>query len=224
MKSAPGQIIHESKKITVIATLKSLNSKTGNMVQIWIIRKDVSPLDASRTGADSAICGACPHRWNKGGMCYVNLGQAPTSIYESYKRGNYTRGGDHSIFAGRAVRFGAYGDPVKIPLHIVKSIAQVCNGWTGYTHQWKNKSAQAYKKYFMASVDTPAEALQAMAAGWRYFRVIKRNEPRPAHVLPEMECLNTSRGLNCIDCKLCGGASQAIKSITINAHGSRAGK
>lgn len=43
-------------------TVHSGNRKTGSMIQTWIIRDDVHPVVASRTGADSAICGICPHR------------------------------------------------------------------------------------------------------------------------------------------------------------------
>ncbi len=51
--------------IALVATeLKkaSSNTKTGGMVQTYIIRSDVSPVDAIHTGADSSIAGACPHR------------------------------------------------------------------------------------------------------------------------------------------------------------------
>ena len=48
--------------IVGIATVNSGNRKTGVMVQTWIIRDDVHPVVASRTGADASICGNCPHR------------------------------------------------------------------------------------------------------------------------------------------------------------------
>ena len=56
----PSQI--DGAPIVGIATVDSGNRKTGSMVQSWIIRDDVHPVVASRTGADSAICGDCPHR------------------------------------------------------------------------------------------------------------------------------------------------------------------
>ena len=40
----------------------STNSKTGPMVQSWILREDMHPLEAVKTGADSSICGSCPLR------------------------------------------------------------------------------------------------------------------------------------------------------------------
>ncbi len=43
---------------------KSSNEKTGALVQTFIIRADLSPLDALATGADASICGDCKHRRN----------------------------------------------------------------------------------------------------------------------------------------------------------------
>ena len=40
----------------------SVNDKTGALVQSFIIRSDVNPADALKTGADRAICGDCVHR------------------------------------------------------------------------------------------------------------------------------------------------------------------
>ena len=48
--------------IVAIATLESKNGKTGDMVQTWILREDISPLMAIKTGADRSICGNCVHR------------------------------------------------------------------------------------------------------------------------------------------------------------------
>ena len=51
--------------IVVIATgltVGSANSKTGAMIQTHIMRADVDPLTALRTGADVSVCGGCMHR------------------------------------------------------------------------------------------------------------------------------------------------------------------
>ena len=67
-----------------IATLTSDNRKTGDMVQTWILREDISPTMARSTGADRSFCGDCPVR----GPCYVNWGQAPLNIWKTYHRGD----------------------------------------------------------------------------------------------------------------------------------------
>ena len=40
----------------------SQNSKTGPMVQTYILRRDMRPIEAVTSGADAAICGSCPFR------------------------------------------------------------------------------------------------------------------------------------------------------------------
>jgi hypothetical protein len=60
-----GASLLDGAPIVVIATglaRSSSNRKTGALVQTYILRADVSPTDAVRTGADSSICGDCPHR------------------------------------------------------------------------------------------------------------------------------------------------------------------
>ena len=59
-----GKSLIDKSPIVVIVTAlnSSANSKTGNMVQTFIIRSDVDPVTAARTGQDFGICGACRHR------------------------------------------------------------------------------------------------------------------------------------------------------------------
>lgn len=67
----------------------SQNRKTGDMVQTWILRADMSPVEALVTGQDRAICGTCPHRGKASGgsgACYVNVGQGPRSTFVSHQR------------------------------------------------------------------------------------------------------------------------------------------
>ena len=69
-----GASMLDGEPIVVIATLETSNRKTGEMVQTWIIRSDIAPTDAAKSGDDKSICGACPHRHYSKGACYVNLG------------------------------------------------------------------------------------------------------------------------------------------------------
>ena len=223
MSKPTGYIIYEgpssidNQPIVVIATMKTTNVKTGDMVQIWILRSDVSPTDASKSGEDSSICGDCTARHFLGGHCYVNLGQAPLAIYKSYKKGNYPILTDYSIFNDREVRFGAYGDPVNIPLALVRIISKQSNKYTGYTHQWNNPKFNEYKQYFMASTDNEEQTIDSHSKKWRSFRVITEKQRKLSN---EIECLSDSKGLQCRDCSLCNG-NKAGKSIFITVHGSR---
>lgn len=226
-----GYILYEGKSkldgepIVVIATLQTNNRKTGQMVQIWIMRADFDPVTISQNKMDTSICGNCPHRHSAGGACYVNLGQAPLSIFRAYKRGRYENITHHTpqqqalLFRNKKIRFGAYGDPVLIPLTIVKALARVAVKHTGYTHQWHKARFTNYNKYFMASVDNVAESIKAVENGWRYFRVT-REERLQQH---ELQCLNEIKGISCADCGLCNGAG-SHKNIVIQVHGSRAKK
>jgi hypothetical protein len=55
----------DGEPIVVIATgfkRSSANPKTGDMLQTWILRRDVAPFAAIHNGADASICGDCPLR------------------------------------------------------------------------------------------------------------------------------------------------------------------
>ena len=69
--------------IVVIATgfaSATGNRKTGDMVQTYIIRQDVKPTDALRTGQDASICGDCKHRPILGGRDRRDRGQGPQPL------------------------------------------------------------------------------------------------------------------------------------------------
>lgn len=199
----------------------SKNSKTGAMVQTYIIRSDVKPTDAAKDGRDVAICGDCKHRPVNGGTCYVNLAQGPTAVWKGYSNGSYMPA-DASIVAdmcsGRMVRLGTYGDPAAVPAHIWESLVVSAAGHTGYTHQWRNHSD--LMGLVMASADSELEAHSARAAGWRTFRVRTADEPmlNRESVCPASE--EAGRKLTCIECGMCNGTSTGRKgSIAIVVHG-----
>jgi hypothetical protein len=57
-----GFIIYENPSIVIIATgfkQGSKNGKTGAMIQTWILRKDINPVKAVKTGLDFMVCGDC---------------------------------------------------------------------------------------------------------------------------------------------------------------------
>jgi hypothetical protein len=57
-----GPSLYDGAPIVVVATFTKSNSKTGGVVQTYILRDDVDPRDASKGGQDVSICGSCPHR------------------------------------------------------------------------------------------------------------------------------------------------------------------
>jgi hypothetical protein len=208
-----------NEPIVAIATIKSNNVKTGDMIQTWIIRSDISPVEASKQNKDGAICGNCPHRQNTGGACYVNIGQAPSAVYRAYKKGSY-KPFDESVhkelFFGRMIRLGSYGDPAAVPIQVWDDILQYCIGHTGYTHQINHKNFQkGILNICQVSADTPKQALKLQKQGLKTFRVAL---PDDGLLEDEIECLADSKGLSCLACGLCDGSKQ---NIAIVVHGAR---
>jgi len=207
--------------IVLIATDRSENRKTGGMIQTWILRADMAPHDALREGNDEAICGTCPHRGvasGGSGACYVTVFQAPLSTYRAWERGNATAY-SLDMFRGRKVRFGAYGDPAAVPLHVWESIAGVASAVTGYTHQWASCSTD-YAQWCMASCDSIDEYREARRAGYRSFVVRAMGSPKPDGVVACPASAEAGKRATCADCLQCGGTSNGRKAdITIEAHG-----
>jgi hypothetical protein len=215
----------------VIAVLgRSSNSKTGDMVQVYIIVDSTTkPTDTLRTGEDAAVCLDCPLRGILGKMrtCYVNLGQGPRMVHDAYVRGRYVEydPAEHDrYFRGRKVRWGAYGEPVLIPLPIVSRLSAVADGWTGYTHQHRRPEFQEYRRYFMASVHSVEEGRDATRRGWRYFRASNDGAPAAGEfVCPASEDGGWRR--DCNTCDACKGAgARAVgdrlpHSVVIRTHG-----
>jgi len=219
MYDGPSMI--DQQPIVVIATLVSTNDKTGNMVQIWIMRSDIDPVAASRIGADISICGNCLHRHFNNGACYVNLGQAPLSVYKSYKAGNYPVFDSQlhaRYFTGRKIRLGAYGDPAAAPYQIMQSLTELGSEHTGYTHQIASKQFdQRFLSLCIVSADSPKQAKKYQSLGAKTFRVAAEGDKLADN---ELQCPNQSTGIQCIDCLLCDGSK---RNIVAAVHGSRAG-
>jgi hypothetical protein len=216
-----GRVAGETYTVIVTGvTRPSDNVKTGNMLQIWILLDRLSPVDGVQSGLDaSTICRGCPFASGKG--CYVNVGQAPLGVWRANKRGAYPELAPRdyaSVFAGRSVRFGAYGNPTLIPLAIVRAIASVSAGWTGYFHDWRtNRYAKQYSRYFMASTETSDSYRLAQSLGYRTFHA------SPVQPAGTRECLSDARGLTCEQCKLCAGLSKGQQSgVWIATHGNKA--
>jgi len=226
MKSAiiyKGPSLLDGQPIVVIATYSNRNTKTGHVVQTYILRSDINPLEASKTGADFSICGNCPMRGEvttdpnrkiaKGRKCYVNLGQGVLIVFKSFLRGVYKEGDPRTMGRGRFVRVGTYGDPAAVPQRVWELLLSDADGFTAYTHQkpWRPEIA-------MQSADSHAEAVMHWKENRRTFRVIadlgeldKANET----LCPASK--EMGRRVQCADCRLCAGFKQA-KSIAIVEH------
>ena len=226
-----GYLLHETPTFVIIATMSTENVKTGDMVQIWILPREVDPVTAVKMGLDDVVCFDCKHRGTgaKDRTCYVTVFQAPLAIWKAYQRGRYSFLGTdeyREVFGGRKIRFGAYGEPVLIPLYIVRELTIASDGWTGYTHQWRHAEYAPYRVYIMASVDTPAEYLEAKSQGWRTFRVRTSNQPMFDREIMCPASDEAQHKTTCEDCRLCSGsyAGDPRKDIAIVIHGANAAK
>ena len=228
-----GPSLIDGAPIVVIATYSNRNTKTGAMVQTYILRADIDPRDANKSGADYSICGNCPHRGvatndpNKklanSRSCYVVIGQGPTIVYKSFLRGVYGDMQGHSKTAelgrGRMVRLGTYGDPAAVPSYIWDSLLSDSAGHTAYSHQSGIESADVRPDLFMISADNEAQARAAWDSGARTFRIVSDYSELVSG--KEIACPADTKGVECQACGLCKGASKA-KNIAIVMHGNGA--
>jgi len=206
----------------------SRNPKTGGIAQLWIIRENIHPTEALQTGEDESICGACIHRGTDedGRSCYVGI-YVVNEVWKAYKRGSYPTLSPREasdLLASRDVelRLGAYGDPVAIPVPILRGLCHSVTGWVGYTHQWRN-AHRSYRRWLMASTDSIAETDLARSNGWRTFRI---RLPGQLPIVGEIDCPaspESGHRLQCQTCMICNGCgpndTPGRVSVSIVAHG-----
>lgn len=229
-----GPSMLDGSPIVVIATGfdGSRNEKTGKeIIQTYILRDDMHPVEASRSGADVSICGGCRKRgqYDESGRiagtreCYVNLGTGVNTAWDAFQRGIYPTASRDELpgfFSDRIIRVGTYGDGAAAPAWVWHTILNAGKGRTGYTHQWRDPRFQYLKAYCMASVDSEAEAIEAHAMGWRTFRVAEavgwRKLPLEGLCPASFEA---GKRTTCDDCQLCSGTEGHGKgSIMIPRH------
>ena len=232
VKLYDGPSIIDGAPIIVLLTglaKSSKNGKTGDMLQTWILRKDVAPHDAIKTGEDSSVCGNCPLRplnFNatpkaervSSRKCYVKVHHAPLSTWKANRDLPVTPSAEVvPMLDGRPVRFGSYGDPAAVPAWVWEPLRPGRN-FTGYTHQWKDITATS----LMASVHSETERSEARAKGYRTFRIIRNVAER---VSGEVLCPASKEAGAKTDCATCGlcmgdahGKGLKARDVAIVAH------
>ncbi len=221
--------------VAVKIKAKSANAKTGHMVQTMILRDDINPVEAIKTGDDRSICGDCQHRPNiaklrkqqgkRASRCYVNVGQAPRAVWECLHNGNgyaeLTPEDGAEVLRGLLVRCGTYGDPMAVPFEVWAALLKFAAGHTGYTHQWQHPDAdQRFRAICMASADDQWEYDLAKSRGWRVFRVMAPGETLGDREIACPASAEAGQKTNCAACKACGGLGAKAKvDIGIVDHG-----
>jgi hypothetical protein len=233
----PGAILYEGpslidhKPIFVAAIWSSKNSKTGDMLQTYIMRSDIDPRDANKSGEDRSICGDCRHRGTptddpqrklaKDRTCYVTLGQGPLIVFNAYKAGRYPYATTHlariEVGRGREVRIGTYGDGAAAPRYVWDGVLHWATGHTAYTHNGGDP------QQYMISADSLEEAQHAWASKHRTFRIVRSvDEIDRKHEVLCPASAEAGHKATCQTCMLCGGTSVKAKSVAIVVHGSGA--
>ncbi len=214
----------------------STNDKTEGGWQLWIMRSDVHPMDAIRSGEDYSVCGNCPLRrtlveasldnllkedeYSRG--CYV-IPPPIGKIFKGYHEGRYTRdlAKLDSLANGEFLRFGAYGDPAAVPFEVLLGLRRY--NWrktAGYTHQQDHENFDPrVMAMVMVSCDSLQDRAKAKARGARTFRIDWYNQG-----LQENEIWCPSDVTSCRRCGLCNGQESHAKDIVIQQHGVSAEK
>lgn len=199
----------------------SMNSKTGPMVQAYVLRADLEPMEAKRENLDDAVCGTCRWRGHDGvdSACYVTVWNGPRIVWEH--RDQYIDADWPEVRAlveGRQVRCAAYGDPAAIPFEVWRMVLSLAAGWTMYSHQWRTCDPR-FRTIAMASVDDGEEFAAAQAAGWRTFRVRDETESLRSGEITCPASDEAGHRTTCARCSLCRGQARPARSIAILAHG-----
>ena len=230
-----GPSLIDGQPIVAIAIAKSRNTKTGDMVQTYILCDNgLDPMLNNKLGHDYSICGDCqfrgkvvaadaPGKHAKGRKCYVKLFQGVLITWKHLQKGGYPVITSHDniaeIGAGRMVRIGTYGDGAAVPSRIWDSLRSRAIGHTAYSHQDNLTGVDVDPNVFMISADTEAEAIKAWQNGKRTFRVVQNVD----QIVRDYEVLcpaskEAGRRATCDTCKLCAGASKKAKAIAIVQH------
>ncbi len=207
-----GPSMIDGQPIVVVVTgltSRSANTKTGAMLQTWILRSDVHPVVAL-DGEDRSVCGDCPHRRQADGKrsCYVRVGKAQAVVWHCHQRGGYARwdATTHST-TGRKIRIGAYGDPAAVPATVWLPLIAAAAGHTGYTHQWREPIGQWAKGILQASCDGMADYVEATTHGWGTFLVTPKGTTLPAGMAHCAASKERGAKTTCERCTLCAGAA-----------------
>ena len=221
-----GPSLIDGAQIAVIVTgvvRPSQNIKTGPMLQVWVLRQDVHPNEAVKTGQDESICGQCPLRGTGDGTlrsCYVRVDTGPSAVWRKYTSGGYSspdpeQWGDW--LKGRDVRLGAYGEPTAAPASVSYRLIEHARTWTGYTHRWAELSqagkGEVWRNILMASVESDMQAQHAQRLGWRPFLALPDGQDTPEHAFL-CPAERDDNPLLCMTCGACAGTKFGTRKAT----------
>lgn len=217
-----GPSVFTGNPVQIVMTgidLKSVNEKTGPMVQISVLPEGRNPSLDFGTLRERDVCGDCV-LVGRGArrVCYAAyLAWLHGQHMMQYRELSFVEA--RVALAGKSVRVGSYGDPAAVPFDVWNELLVRVDNWTGYTHAWRTCD-QRFRHLLMASVETTDGYLEARRMGWRTFRL---KLPSFAVHPGEIRCPYETHGVQCVKCRLCCGTERPAKSVVVNAHGVGAG-
>jgi len=231
---AQGRSLFDDQPIVAIATglgRKSKNRKTGAVVQVYILHRDMLPSAAIATQLDRAVCGTCRHRPTGLATCYVDVVRGADLVWKSFQAGSYPELVSSPQFTrGSCFRVSAYGDCAALGFeHWEPFFAQVdkAEGTVlGYTHNWRHCDLR-FQRFCMASVETISEQHDAAAAGWRTFRIrlpgaellsTETQCPADTHADVYGLCGVDPGTISCDSCRRCTGGNVG-GNVSLYPHG-----
>ena len=223
--------------IPIAVVARSSNVKTGDVPTVWVGRN----LAQSRES-----CTGCPLLAS--GDCYAQFGSpsfAISSVARSAARAkSWRKYTIHRALRDRAptarfVRFSALGDVARADRAQVSEAFAATDAAglavVGFTHFWRARTSSWLRGRLMASVQSPTEAREANARGWRAAIVMPagttgtlRNDDGSIFAVecPAIAASRTGRTFTCNDCAagkrgaLCD-ASKAGPNVYFADHGPR---
>ena len=228
--------LDEGAPIAVLLTWTSSNVGTGPMAQTWILRTDIHPIDAIRSGADRAVCPeACglrvsaPRRASGDPLCYAAGGRTAIGLggmYDRLKADRYPHLAPREAarrLSGLPLRIAAYGDPAAPPASVHAELMRWTSGHTGYTHA--PMMAHGLRGLVMASAESAEDASRYQAYGWRTYGVLAVNAEGQPEAMPAggFRCPKSAEAgyrLTCSQCLVCDGtaAGRSAKNVWIADH------
>ena len=213
-------------------TVSLTNNKTGPCLSAWP--------DSAEEGRVS--CAGCARL---DGGCYAWRGTVAMA-YTSVLRGAAADPGAYTLEGAlaraprhiRIARLGMLGDPAGSPDLVSETLRALdtlrAHGIAplGYTHHWRRPYVAPLRGVLLASCDTPADAIDARAAGWRVALVgpaaLATDPPRTVDTAAgrAVVCPAVSRpGVQCATCPRalwCGRADAHLPPVVFPEHGALA--
>jgi hypothetical protein len=204
----------------ILTIIESTNRKTGDIPQIIIGQEEEETVASCK----AVGCNLRPKKYGGDGGCYAYKGLTLYGLRSAIKAKRYAGldGLKHALALrrlkdsrrrkrepARAVRLGMIGDPAGLPPDYLELLLDICNSAAypviAYTHGWRDRFDLAEE--IRASCDSPAEADEAVAAGWKATCIVDKETERVTYT-PEghkvVVCpAQLSDSVTCNTCRQC---------------------